>query len=42
MIARSQELARREQSAKSEQLKWRAPPLSNAPRSAPVFGRRRG
>jgi Zn-dependent protease with chaperone function len=42
MIARSQELARREQSAKSEQLKWRAPPLSNAPQSAPVFGRRRG
>jgi len=42
MVARSQQLAKAEQSARSEQVKWRAQPMSNSPQSAPVFGRRRG
>ena len=35
MVARSQQLAR------TEQLKWRTQPPPNASQSAPIFGRRR-
>ncbi len=40
MIARSQQLAQREQLARGNQPEWRAPPPSTE-QAAPVFGRRR-